>query len=253
MDVVVQNMSSREKEVPLLAPIGRFMVDPKAEGRDVEFTTDEIMERVNIAEGISDSDRVFIRKMIDENRRLFSTVLGYAHGYQMKIETPNIDNRTANPPAIPNRPRSREETSALKESIDKQLKAGLLMPCRSPFNAQPVLVRKADWTPEKPSYRVTLDFRALNAQTERDAYPLPNIEANLAALGKANLFTTADLLMGFHQCELDESSRLKTAFGTPWGQYCYKRMPMGLTSSPGCFMRLVDSALRGLPPGMALA
>ena len=67
--------------------------------------------------------------------------------------------------------------------------------------------------------------------------------------------STADLLMGFHQCELEEhdGSRLKTAFGTPWGQFCYKRMPMGLTSSPGCFMRLVDSALRGLPPGMALA
>ena len=30
-------------------------------------------------------------------------------------------------------------------------------------------------------------------------------------------------------------------------------MPMGLTSSPGTFMRLVDATLRGLPPATALA
>ena len=59
--------------------------------------------------------------------------------------------------------------------------------------------------------------------------------------------------MGFHQCELEEDSKLKTAFGTPWGQYCYTRMPMGLTSSPGAFMRLVDASLRGLPPSIAVA
>ena len=255
IDVVLTNTTGREREVPMLSAVGRFMVDPTVEGRDIEFTTDEIMKLINIDPDASDDDLQLIREMIEPNRRLFATQLGYAHGYKMSIRTPLIEEGKALPPNAPNRNRSRDEQAALKESIDKQLKAGLIMPCRSPYNAQPVLVRKADWTPERPSYRVTLDFRPLNALTERDSYPLPNVEANLAALGKANRFTTADLLMGFHQCELDEhdGSRLKTAFGTPWGQFCYKRMPMGLTSSPGCFMRLVDSTLRGLPPGMALA
>ena len=253
--VAARNVTGREIQIPLLAPIGRFMMDPKAEGKDIEFTTEQIMQLINIDADVSVEHRRLIAEMIEPNRRLFSTVLGYAHGYKMSIKTPLIDDNKALPPNIPNRIRPREEVAALKEALDKQLAAGLIRACRSPYNAQPVLIRKADWTPEKPSYRVTLDFRALNALTERDAYPLPSVEANLAALGKANLFTTADLLMGFHQCELDEAdgSQMKTSFGTPWGQYCYRRMPMGLTSSPGCFMRLVDSALRGLPPGLALA
>ena len=61
-------------------------------------------------------------------------------------------------------------------------------------------------------YRVVLDYRALNLNTTRDTYPLPNIDSHLFSLGKANLFTTIDLLMGFHQCELDDESKPKTAF-----------------------------------------
>mgnify|MGYP002055592917 CR=1 FL=1 len=81
--------------------------------------------------------------------------------------------------------------------------------------------------------RLTVDYRQLNMHTVKDTYPLPNIEANLAALGTANLFTTADLLSGFHQVELDDEAIPKTAFSAPQGQVAYSRMPMGLTSSPG--------------------
>jgi hypothetical protein len=79
------------------------------------------------------------------------------------------------------------------------------------------------------------------------------VEANLAALGKANWFTTLDLLQGFMQIVLSPSSRHKTTFTVGGRQWQFKRMPMGLASSPGAFMRIVDAALRGLPPGIAFA
>jgi hypothetical protein len=103
--------------------------------------------------------------------------------------------------------------------------------------------------------RLVLDYRALNSVCIKDTYPLPNIEENLSLLGKANLFTTADLLQGFHQVEIEPSdgSVEKTAFSAPQGQVAYVRMPMGLTSSPSTFMQLVDASLRGLPPGLVLA
>ncbi|KAL1500269.1 hypothetical protein AB1Y20_012936 [Prymnesium parvum] len=138
-------------------------------------------------------------------------------------------------------------------TLDKQLAEKLIEPCRSPYSALPILIRKADWSPDNPSYRCVLDYRALNLATVKDTYPLPNSDRNLVALGKSNLFTTCDLLQGFHQVELSDDAKIKTAFTTPWGQFAYTRMPMGLTSSPGTFMRLVDATLRGLPPGIALA
>ena len=128
------------------------------------------------------------------------------------------------------------------------LKNRIVEPSRSEFNARAFDVPKGDGTG-----RTVVNWTRLNLNTTKDTYPLPNIEANLAALGKANWFTTLDLLQGFHQVELDKESRHKTAFSIANGQYQFTRMPMGLTSSPGAFMRLVDACLRGLPPGIALA
>ena len=103
------------------------------------------------------------------------------------------------------------------------------------------------------SLRPALDYRPTNATVEKDVYPLSSIESNLANLGKANWFTTVDLLSGFLQLELEPQDRHKTAFQVGNQMWQFKRLPMGLTSSPGAFMRVVDAALRGLPPGIAFA
>ena len=246
----VINPSTKPVMIPLLTPVARFMVDPKVSGADVKFSVEEIMKKCHIDDVSSEADLQLIRRMISKRRRLFSDTLGVAHGYKLTIDTPLVDSGKVPPPSVPWRKRSPEEYAALKDEVDKQLKAGLLTKVRSPFNAMPLLV-------DKPSggKRLVLDYRNLNSVCVKDTYPLPNIEENLSKLGRANLFTIADLLQGFHQIEIDASdgSVEKTAFSAPQGQVAYVRMPMGLTSSPGAFMRLVDAALRGLPAGIALA
>ena len=246
--IKVVNPSQEPKRIPVLTPLARFMVDPEISGAGIEYTTDEIMERINLPKDSTEEELQWIRHMINLRRRLFSSKLGVAHGYRARIDTPRIDSGEVKPPSVANRRRSPEEYAALKTEIEKQLKAGLLQRVRSPYNAMPLLVKKPDGT-----YRCVLDFRMLNQYCVKDTYPLPNIEENLGLLGEANLFTTADLLQGFFQVELEEDSIPKTAFSTPLGQVAYSRMPMGLTSSPSAFMRLVDAALQGLPPGLALA
>ena len=246
--VRVINTSQRPVSIPVLAPMARFIVDPTIAGTDLEFTVEEIVSQVNTDDTITAEDRAHLIEMLSTRRRLFSTLLGWAHGFKMSIETPRIDSGDAAPPALPNRKRSPEETEALKSGLQKLIKNKIIQPICSPYNAMAVPIKKPDGT-----YRVVQDFRALNLLTVKDSYPLPDVEGNLARLGEANYFTTIDLLMGFHQCEISEESIPKTAFGTPMGQMAFTRMPMGLTSSPGTFMRLVDAALKGLPPGIAIA
>ena len=255
------NPSLRPVVIPVLTPIGRFIVDPRIAGKDIEYTVDEIMERCSLEPGCTEEDRALIKEMIKPRRRIFASTLGWAHGYRYEIKTPLIDQGKAVPPSFQQRKRAPEELAALEASIKKQLKLGLLEPVISPYGATPMLIKKPpsmiinDKGVEEvgpQDYRVVLDYRALNALVEGDVYPLPNIETNLAALGKAKLFTTADLLMGFHQIELTDDSVPKTALNTPFGQFAYRRLPMGLTSAPGAFMRLVDASLRGLPAHIAL-
>ena len=72
----------------------------------------------------------------------------------------------------------------------------------------------------------------------------PTIQDNLDRVGKAKWFTAIYLLAGFHQIEMDETA-YKTAFQTPFGQYMYIRMPMGLKSAPSTFCRIVGAMLQG--------
>ena len=92
----------------------------------------------------------------------------------MTIETPRIDSGEIPIPARNDRNRrSREEEGTLKKFLDKQLAEKLIEPCRSPYSALPILIRKADWSPENPSFRCVLDYRALNLATVKDTYPTP--------------------------------------------------------------------------------
>tara|TARA_B110000027_G_C15984991_1_gene240535 strand:+ start:168 stop:575 length:408 start_codon:yes stop_codon:yes gene_type:complete len=127
-------------------------------------------------------------------------------------------------------------------------KQDIIEPACSPWNSLPMVLAKPDG-----SNRPAIDLRGVNMRSDKDSYKLPNVDANIAALGDSDWFTTIDLLQGFLQVELTEDSKPVTAFTVKGRQWQFKRMPMGLTSSPGAFMRVVDAALRGLPPGIAFA
>ena len=248
VNVRLINPHLHKVRIPLLSPVARFIVDPVLLGLDTPFTTTEIMGKVNINPDLEPENVKLVEQMISKVRRLFQERLGYAHGYKCVIPTSQIDSGAAPPPNRQPRNQSAEEEAALKKTLDKLLKERIIEGARSRFSSAPQLIRKPDGT-----FRVVLDFRDLNKYTDKDTYPLPNLEGNLAALGKANWFTTLDLLQGFHQIEVDEEHKHKTAFTTKFGQFQFARMPMGLTSSPGTFMRIVDATLRGLPPHIAIA
>ena len=56
-----------------------------------------------------------------------------------------------------------------------------------------IFVRKKDGT-----MRMCIDFRALNARTVRDSYPLPRVEDLLDRLASAKYFSKLDLRSGYH-------------------------------------------------------
>ena len=74
-----------------------------------------------------------------------------------------------------------------------------------------------------------VDYRKLNDETIKDAYPLPHIDEALACLHGAKYFSSIDLAQGFYQVPIHEMDAHKTAFrvGTG-GLYEYTRMPTGL-------------------------
>ena len=91
-----------------------------------------------------------------------------------------------------------------------------------------------------------VDYRELNAQTEKDCYPLPRIDDVWPSLARAKFFSALDLLMGYHEVEVAPEDRHKTAFVTHKGLFIYNVMPFGLCNAPATFQRLMERVLGDL-------
>lgn len=139
----------------------------------------------------------------------------------------------------------REEVDNLIGDMEKQ---GIIEECQSPWSAPMVLVKKRDG-----SVRICIDYRALNAKTLKDSFPLPRISDILDLVEGACWFSTLDLTSGYWQVEVDPKDRDKTAFVTTNGLYRFRVMPFGLCNAPSTFQRLMQLVLAGLDKRTAMA
>ncbi|CAB3992300.1 Hypothetical predicted protein [Paramuricea clavata] len=91
--------------------------------------------------------------------------------------------------------------------------------------------------PNSDKLRICLDPRPLNEAIKREHFKMPTIEEITTRVAGARVFSKLDANHGYWQILLDEESRLLTTFNTPFGRYCYKRMPFGITSAQEVFQK----------------
>jgi len=155
------------------------------------------------------------------------------------------------PGARPIKCKMRPINPALRDSLKKQLNEwlsqGVIEPSQSPWSFPLVAAPK-----KNQQVRWCLDFRRLNDVTTKDAYAIPTIAENLDHLGKSKVFSSLDGAGAFHNVTVREEDRKKTAFSTPFGSFQFRKLPFGLTNGPATYCRLIDLALAGVPPSVAL-
>jgi len=94
------------------------------------------------------------------------------------------------------------------------------------------------------SWRMCIDFTALNKFCPKDEFPLPRIDTLVdAAAAGLEMLSMLDCFSGYHQIFMKKSDEEKTSFTTPFGTYCYVRMPEGLRNAGCMFNRTIAAVL----------
>ncbi|CAG2226067.1 Transposon Ty3-G Gag-Pol polyprotein,Transposon Ty3-I Gag-Pol polyprotein [Mytilus edulis] len=190
---------------------------------------------------LTDPQKQQLKSFLNQNRNVFATnlqELGQTDVYKHKINTGNAPPVTSRP--YRTSPAAKQE---IQRQVEELLKNDIIEPSTSEYSSPIVLVKKKDNT-----WRLCIDFRALNKQSILQQHPLPRLDDVFDAIGQSNakIYSRLDLTTAYYQMPMDEHSKHKTAFITHDNLYQFKRMPYGLNNACQSFQSLMTQVLRGL-------
>lgn len=129
---------------------------------------------------------------------------------------------------------------AQKEFSD-MCKQGLCRPSSSNWSSPLHIVTKANG-----ELRYCGDYRALNAVSIPDRYPIPYIQDLSYNLCGKKIFSTIDLRKAYYQIPVNPEDIPKTAITTPFGMFEFMYMTFGLRNAAQTFQRFMRTVLADL-------
>ena len=243
VDVNISNITTRTVRIPpkaLICELQPVLIEDIQPHTDLP-PGDQVIDLLKISTtNLTQDQHQQAHRMLDHNKDIFSTSdtdIGHSNRVQHKIHlddnTPFKQRHRRIPPSM---------IEEVRNHIQQLLAAGIIRRSESPWTSNVVLVRK-----KSGELRMCVDYRQLNARTIRDAYALPRPEEILESLGGNSYFSVLDMKSGYHQVEVDEEHKQRTAFTVgPLGFFEYNRLPFGLANAPATYQRLMEDCLGDL-------
>ena len=119
------------------------------------------------------------------------------------------------------------ELREVKRVLDEHREVGNISPSSATVASPVLFARKPNGT-----LRFCIDYRRLNAVTEKDHYLLPHIDEVLRLVLGSKILSKIDIHQAFHGVEIEEKSRPLTTFRMTFSAWQWNVMPFGLSNAP---------------------
>jgi len=212
--------------------IAEDVVEPKGT-TEYPLISKESLSDITICPDLTQFQKQSIEELISEYPDVMTDKPG-----RTNLERFTMQVNDSKPVHVKPYPLPHAKADIVEQEIKELLKAGIIAPSLSPYNAPIVLVRKPDG-----SHRMCIDFRRLNAVVEFQAEPLPDPSTIFANLSRARYFSKLDLSRGYYQIEVEPECRKLLAFSTPQGHYEFNTVPFGLNNASSVFTRMMRKLL----------
>lgn len=222
----------------------KFSEDPIAKSMRGEFNLHVSEERKVQAAEEGKLDKDYWSSKVPEHYHEFGDVFSKKASERMPLRKPYdhpielVDGASLPRPAKLY-PMNLQERNSLDEWIDSELRKGYIRVSKSPTAAPVFFVKKKDG-----SLRLVQDYRALNAVTKKNKFPLPRIPDLIDRLSKASIFTSMDLRWGYNNIRIKEGDEEKAAFITHRGLFEPTVMTFGFCNAPSTFQTMMNEVLK---------
>jgi hypothetical protein len=133
------------------------------------------------------------------------------------------------------------ELKFIKEELERELSANKIIEYDGPWCAPITIAKK-----KNGDFRKCVAYNGLNDRTERESWPLPNIEELLERMAGYNWYSACDGFSGYFSVRIRSEDIPKTMFRTPYGTFAYLVMPFGLKNAPHTYSKVTAKAFAQL-------
>lgn len=137
----------------------------------------------------------------------------------------------------------------IKAELDGMISQGIIRKIYEPTDwvNSIVYVRKSN-----DKLRLCLDPKDLNKIIMRCQHKTPTMEELSHKQSGAKYFSKLNAKNGYCSVKLDRGSQLLTTFNSPFGRYCFRRMPFGPVMSQDVFQQRMDIIIEKCTGALAL-
>jgi hypothetical protein len=134
---------------------------------------------------------------------------------------------------------SEEKVKAVEAEVQRLQNAKVIREVKYPVwlaNTIPVKKKNGKW-------RMCVDFTDLNKACKKDDFPLQRVDKIVDDAANSEMLSLLDMFSVYHQIRIRKEDKEKRSFITPFGTFCFVRMPEGLKNAGCTFSRMIAIVL----------